>query len=42
LDYPANNVTYTYSGASRRNPSLVGNVVGRINDGAGSEDRLCA
>jgi RHS repeat-associated protein len=41
--FPANNVTYTYGAASQRNPSLVGNVVGRIThiaDGAGTEDRL--
>jgi hypothetical protein len=29
-DFPANNVSYTYGAASQRNPSLVGNVVGRI------------
>jgi RHS repeat-associated protein len=42
-NFPANNVTYTYGAASQRNPSLVGNVVGRIThitDGAGTEDRL--
>ena len=39
-NFPANNVTYTYGAASQRNPSPVGNVVGRITDGAGTEDRL--
>jgi YD repeat-containing protein len=42
-NFPVNNVTYTYGAASQRNPSLVGNVVGRIThitDGAGTEDRL--
>jgi YD repeat-containing protein len=41
--FPANNVTYTYGAASQRQPSLIGNVVGRIThitDGAGTEDRL--
>ena len=36
-------MTYTYGAASQRNPSAVGNVVGRIThitDGAGTEDRL--
>jgi hypothetical protein len=39
ISYP----NFTYGAASQRNPSLVGNVVGRIThitDGAGTEDRL--
>jgi YD repeat-containing protein len=32
-NFPVNNVTYTYGAASQRNPSLIGNVVGRDRPG---------